>query len=259
MYDFNSISNRFMKVNYDEYLSVLKKFINHIESCSIIYDYIKDCGEPTFDVAKEVLSVEKSGGREYFYLGKSEQEEVSNIYHILKYIADKDLQIFRGIADAYALQSGRNQDKTNGFNDRVVFVLIRHIGGYLAKIGIDMGVDESTKYSITVNNGQVNLASDNAVINATQNNGIDVSELKSILKTIRELSKALPSESREEINESLEVIETEIASGKPKKSMIKTALKTLVSLSFGIVSSAKFVKSIEDLKQFFKSYIEQAG
>lgn len=60
------------------------------------------------------------------------------------------------------------------FGERVIMVLIRHIEGYLTKLGIEMDVDENIKYEITVNDGKVNLAMGNATVNAEQNNRINI-------------------------------------------------------------------------------------
>lgn len=76
---------------------------------------------------------------------------MSNVYHILKYIVDNNIEIHYGIAMAYNTESNKFQDNVKGFNNRVVFVLINYIERYLTKIGIDMGIDETLKYTIAVN------------------------------------------------------------------------------------------------------------
>ena len=240
-----------MNVDHEEYVFVLKKFLNYVEKCDVIFDYIKDCGNPTFDVATEVNTVSKSYGRMYLDLGETEQAEISNIYHVLKYIANNNLQIQHGLAYGYDISSSKYQDRVKAFNVRVVLVLIRHIEGYLTKIGIDMGVDETMKYSITVNNGQVNLATDNSVINATQNNGINYMELKALIDALRnELNESMNSEDVEAVKESIEVIESELAQQNPKKSLIKTALTTIqvvkgtVEFSAAVAALVQFIQNI---------------
>lgn len=84
MYDFNSIANRFMRVNWQDYSSMLSKFLTHIESVEVINAYIKDYGKPTYSVEKEVTEVADSYGRAIFELGDTEQQEIANIYGILK-------------------------------------------------------------------------------------------------------------------------------------------------------------------------------
>ena len=48
MHNFNSISSRIMRVNYDEYNIVLKKFITYIENNLIILDYINQGSGNTY-------------------------------------------------------------------------------------------------------------------------------------------------------------------------------------------------------------------
>jgi hypothetical protein len=251
IYDFNGISNRLMKVEFEEYLFVLKKFLNYVEGCAVVFDYINDCGTPSFDIAEEVASVSRSYGREYFDLGETEQEEVANIYHLLKHIVDNSIEIHFGLAMAYA-GSNKYQDKVKGFNERVVLVLIRYIESYLTKIGIDMGIDETVKYSITVNNGQVNLATDNSVINATQNNGINQAELKDLILAIKNnLTQDVTPEDSIAISDSIEVIESELSQPNPRKSFLRTALSTIQAVK----GTVEFGAAVTALVQFVSTIL----
>jgi len=252
IYDFNAISNRLMKVEFEEYLFVLKKFLNYLEGCPVVFDYINDCGTPSFDIAEEVASVSRSYGRKYFDLGETEQEEVANVYHLLKYIVDNNIQIHFGLAMAYATGSNKYQDKVKGFNERVVLVLIRYIESYLTKIGIDMGIDETVKYSITVNDGQVNLATDNSVINATQNIGINQAELKDLILAIKNnLTQDITPEDSIAISESIEVIESELSQPNPRKSFLRTALSTIQAVK----GTVEFGAAVTALVQFVSTVL----
>ena len=44
IYDFNSISNRLLQADFNDYLDVLTKFISFLVNTPIIYDYIVVCG-----------------------------------------------------------------------------------------------------------------------------------------------------------------------------------------------------------------------
>ena len=77
-------------------------------------------------------------------------------------------------------------------------VLIRHIECYLTKIGIDMGLDEKAFYSITVENGQVNISNDNSTINATNTvNGIDVANVSELIQVVRNSADSLSEDDEE--------------------------------------------------------------
>ncbi|MDD3833273.1 MAG: hypothetical protein PHR18_05140 [Oscillospiraceae bacterium] len=249
IYDFNSIANRLMRVHFDEYKHVLAKFIEYIDSTEVIKEFVDDCGTPSFDIADECSQVSSSYGDAIFELGDTDQLEVANIYGILKYVLESDIHI-TSLGMSYA-SSNKYQDMVKEFNERVLMVLIRHIEGYLTKIGIDMGMDESIKYAITVNNGQVNLASDNAVINATQNNGFYSEDLIRLIQQLKNQGSALPDEDRIAIEESLEVIENESKSEKPKKSLIKTALTTIQAIK----GTAEFGAAVLALVQFIQTLV----
>lgn len=244
--EFNGISSRMIRVNYQDYNDVLTKFLRFIETQSVIFDFIKDCGQPIYEVAEEIKRV-SSNQRAILNLGSSEKEEVSNIYHILKYCDENQINIPSTIADSYAYSS-KYQDMSDAFNSRVVFVLIGHIRKFLEKIGVDMGMDESIRYSITVNNGQVNLAHDQATINATLSNGIDMSTLISLIGEVRKtLSGEFSAEEKEEVEDNLEALEDELSKSSPKKGYIKTALRGLKTYTH---KSAQFAAAIATIGSF---------
>jgi hypothetical protein len=252
IYDFNSTANRLMKADYQEYNSILAKFLAFIERETLIAEYIRGCGAATLDVAADVKEVAGSYGHSYFELGDTPEEENASVYQILRYSVDNDIEIARTIAMAYAGGSKKWQDMVKGFNERVVLVLIRNIEGYLTKIGIDMGIDDTARYNITVTNGQVNLASDNAVINATVNNGVNQQELQTLLDKLMNMSKAeLDAEDFETVSKSVEIIHHELTQEKPKKSVLRGILATLQ----GIKGTAEFAAAVVTLIQFIRPII----
>lgn len=244
-YDFNSISNRLLQADFEDYTGVLGKFLTYIESTPIIFDYIKDCGDCDWDLATEVQEVRASYGRMIFSTGDTEEEEVRNVYAALRYLVDTNNAIFHGVAMGYS-HSNSYQDKIKGFNERFVMVLIRHIERYLTKVGIDMGLDDKVVYNVTVHNGQAIIATDNATVTATNNVGVDMSELKKLISEVQAVTTSLAPEDQETVSECLEVIETETAAEKPKKGMLRTALTTLRTVK-GI---AEFGAAVAALAEF---------
>lgn len=239
-----------MRVDFHEYSVALKRFLGFIESNGLIMDFIVDSGTPTYDVAQEVKEVSGYSGC-ILDLGESEKEEVANIYHILKYCLDNGIDIPTSLAFFYS-SSNKYQDKTKEFNRRVVMVLTNNIEAYLTKIGIDMGVDESVKYSITVNNGQVNLAADNSTINATQNNGVSLSEVEDLINNIyNNIDEEMSETDKEQIQDSLEVIKEQIAESTPKKSMIRTSIRGLEAIKGGV----EFTAAVAALVQFVQGFL----
>ena len=249
-YGFNSISNRLLQADFHDYTDVLKKFLVFLDDTPIISDYISQCGKCDFDLESEVKKVAASYGRALFTIGDSEQEEVRNVYAVLKYVAQKNMEIHYGIAFGYS-SSDKFQDKVKGFNDRFVMILIRHIESYLTEVGIDMGVDEKVVYNVTVRDGQAIIAAEGSTVTATNTVGLSGEALDKLLDEVRLAAEGLPQEEQEEVAESLEVIEAEAKSEKPKKSMLKMALKTLK----GFKSVAEFVTAVGGLATFLQPYI----
>ena len=251
LYDFNSVSNRLLRADFQDYSGVLSKFLAFINENDIIHKYIEDCGLPQYDMETEFNEVINSHGDFIFDLGKSNSDEVSNIYAILRHVVKNNYNIIYTIGRVYS-RADKYQEVIKTFNERFVLILIRHIEGYLTKIGIEMGLDENVNYNITVTNGQVNVANDNATINALINNAIDQSEL---LRLINEVKKAKTSEfSTEEIesiNGSLELIESELKQEYPRKSIVHAAMTALKAIK----STVEFSAATATLIQFISTVL----
>lgn len=127
-------------------------------------------------------------------------------------------------------------------------VLIRHIERHLTKIGIDMGLDEKVTYSITVHNGQVNIANDSASITATNSMGINAESLAELVQAIRTTSVELSEEDAEILDSNLEVIEEELKTDKPRKGFLKTAILGLKTLK----GTSEFAAAVVALVQFLQ-------
>lgn len=248
-YDFNSFSNRLLQADYQDYTDVLGKFLNFINGTPIIIEYIYDCGQCEWNIEDEIKQIRTSYGRMVITTGNSEEEEVRNVYAVLQYIVEKSLSVPHGIGMGYS-SSNKFQDKIKGFNERFVMVLIRHIERYLTKVGIDMGLDDKITYNVTVENGQAIIATDNASVTATNTVGADAGELAKLISDVRVLSGNLSSEEQETVSDSLEVIEAEASSDKPKKGMLRmaiTALKNIKGITeFGeaVIALSEFVDSL---------------
>ena len=180
----------------------------------------------------------------------TDKEEIRNVYAVLHYLSDTNNSVYRGVAMGYSHSNGF-QDKIKGFNDRFVMILICHIERYLTKVGIDMGLDERITYNVTVENGQAIIATDGSTVNATNRVGADCVELLKLIAAVQNTTGSLTPEDKEAVTESLEVIETEVSGGKPKKSLLKTALTTLNAIK-GV---AEFSVAVATLVQFVSQYI----
>lgn len=244
MSDFNSISSRLFQANYDDYLDVLKKMLNFIESTELIKGFIDECGgfnPETEKVVDEVMNEYHS----FFKFSIDDKEEVCDIYSVIKVVCSRDYNHFpRGLLDAYSC-SNKYADKLKEFNHRVVFVLINHIENFLKKVGIQMGLDNNVTYNI--NGTQVNIANDNATINATQNIGANADELQKLIVALRnDISEDMSANDKNDANECINVIEGELMSGNPNEQTVKSQFKLLKRID----SSVKFASSCCSLLTF---------
>ena len=249
MYDFNSVSNRLMQANIDDYISVLLKFIRYIENDEIIWGYINSCGKCTQNMEKEFKEVSESFGSGIFSLGDTDDEEVRNIYAILKYL-EEHKGLLRSIIMGYD-SSRKYQDMLRSFNKRVTYVLIIHIESYLTKIGIDMGVDETVKYNISVQTGQVNIAENNSSITATSSIRMNNDQIDRLIEKIKDISKNMPKEEKELINGHLNTIKSEMEKQTPEKSLLKTTISTLKYIKSG----TEFLETVKELEELIRSVI----
>lgn len=73
---------------------------------------------------------------------------------------------------------------------------------------------------IHVNGGvaRVNVANDDAIVNTTQSNGVDTSQLEKMLSDVVRLApNNLSQEDQSQVDDGVEVIRTELATVSPKK------------------------------------------
>ena len=134
------------------------------------------------------------------------------------------------------------------FNDRVVLVLINNINDYLTRIGIDMGLDENVTWNVS--GGQVNVASGNAVINATQNNGVVMTEMENLIKNILSEVSLLGKDDAETITDSIEMVQEELLKPEPKGKIISNGIKLLapmISIANGVPTLADNIQKFIDM------------
>lgn len=249
--EFLTASNRVLRAGYEMYPEELLKFTKFLESKPLIWSYIVSCGEPEFNVAKEVEEVNNSFGRNIFSLGSTNEKEVANIYAVIKYLADTNYN-GRGYLFYGYSSSKQYQEKVNGFGNDYIRIMITHIESYLSTLGIRMGVDSKMTINLEINdsnltNAQVNVAGEGASIVTTQSIK-DFNEFDKLIKTILSMTASLGADERETVTECVETLET-IKDKKPKKSIIKMALTTLQ----GVAGTTEFLAAVAALAQFVQS------
>lgn len=254
---FRSFSNRVINAHYDEFDSILKMFLEHIDSTPLIFDYINSL-DVEFDeqeLGNHVHQVLKSYGAEIFDTGQTIEEETFIIYKLLRYLSDNKLSV---ISYGRAYGGSKYQEITKNFATRVILPFVNHVEDYLTDIAIDMGYDEEAKFMININGGQaqVNISRENSSITANQTNNIQGAELESIISSIKSLiTNEIPTVEREVIIDSLDVIEEELKKDAPKKGFLKTAWNGLETAIQKIPDAVQLVENVNKLSSFVAPYL----
>ncbi len=250
-HDFNIISSRMMRVKHDEYNMVLKKFIAFIEENEIINDYIISGKTIEYDAEADYLAVTRGNGAKNFDFGPSVEEENFQIYSLLKYCLEKNVDISWGFLFVYGVR--KRQEAVKEFNDRVLLVLIQNIEGHLTKIGYDMGMDEKTYWNVA--GGQVNIANDNATVNAIQNNGASADEINKLVAGIIDNLGDIDSDTSETIVDAVNMIKEELMKPAPKRNILSSGIKLLAPIITIVNGTPTLADNIQALITYVSNLI----
>lgn len=247
--EFRTIANRLINCHWQTGMDLLKKFITFIDMNEVIRDYVQSYVDPD-----DFKDYKYQTGIVYSSMGDSKQEEISFTYQFLKYAVDNcKSDIYRSLAWGYAKEA---DNAVKEFCIRIILPFVNYIEDYLTEIGIQMGYDENIQFTINVTGGnpQLNIASGNSEIAATQNIGIDINQLEKVMDEIREATnkEAFGNDELEQITDSLDAIKAELTSLKPKKGILRTALKGLQAIN----GSTQFIAAITTMVQFVRPYIQ---
>ena len=260
--DFRVISSRTLTSDFQMFGNNLKRLINYIDNNEIIKKYIDSCisENDNFKIEDDVNQV--CGSYDYIFdTYIEEQQEVSYIYQILKYIVENNKDC-RAYTMSYSY-SKQYQDKLKGFCDNVVEPFVNHIDSNYERIFIEMGFDEETKFEIINNGGQVNLVKDNGVLNAIQLNNSKLDNLvQNIKEKINEIEdeevkkKELKEEVKNEIIDNIEGIQEELNKADIKKGRIKSFISALKDKLSILKSTIEVCAAITELITFAQQFIK---
>ena len=101
-----------------------------------------------------------------------------------------------------------------------------------------------------INANQANIATNNATINAFQNNNVDIAQVEKLIEAVR---RAIPhdilQDDKNTITENLEVVEEQLARPIPKKSVMTTLLTGIKA----IAGTVEFGAAVTALIQFIQT------
>lgn len=253
LYRFNHEANILLRSNWEESPAPYERFLTRIEAEPDIKAYLDDCVDnhtpEGFDAGEGVREVAGQPGVTFTNFSTIPEEESAEVYLILKELIAQDIH---GRSYFYYTFANGNKypDMYKGFLDKVVRRLIANITEHLTMIGIEMGLDggDSVTNNIgSVHNLQMNQATGNSTINATQNNGIDESALNQLLDAILDAANTEidDDETIEDVRDNVEIVRVQMESGEPKRGILKSALGFLKGINGGAQFTAAVVQIIE--------------
>ncbi|HFZ4685919.1 TPA: hypothetical protein ACIKRJ_001306 [Enterococcus faecalis] len=231
---FRQLASRVLNAHYSEVNSIIKMFVEYIDSTPVIYEYIQDVFVEYPNLEDEIKQVSESYGRLILTTGKTPEQEVSSVYQILKYISENLSTNTTFLGWGYT-SSRAYQDMVKEFGNRVVMPFVDQVNVYLSDIATDMGYDEERKYMIHVSGGQaqVNISKDNSTINANQNVQINQSKVDDLISDLKSnIEKELVDNEpiKDVLLSQLALIESQQTESEPQKNVLKTAFETMQSL-----------------------------
>ena len=114
---------------------------------------------------------------------------------------------------------------------------------------------EEKNITYNVQEGQLNIASDNATINATQNNGFSTYELDSIIKGIMDNLSDLKKEDADEIIDAVDMAKEELYKPDPKVSRLRncvTLIAPMITIANGMPT---LMSNLQKLIDYIAPYI----
>lgn len=117
-------------------------------------------------------------------------------------------------------------------------------------------MENKRNMTLNVSGGQVNIANDNATINATQNNGVAGDELEKIIEGIKASLSGLKKEDADEIIDVVDMAQNELRKPEPKLSRLRNCL-TLIAPMITIANGMPtLVSNLQKLQEFIMQYIK---
>ena len=231
---FRLLAGKAVSANWQEVTVPINNLVTYVDNTPLIGEYIKKCqdGLTAEDVRKRIYDEGRvSLNGITLKDGISPSVEPWFLYQVLNAVRNDQEEII-WIGHCYR-SDGRAQDFVSAFGDYIVEPFAESVNAYFRLLMIDMGIDDGSVYNISVQTGgQVNIAKDHAVINATQNQCLEPFETWRKSFESEAVKCGATSEQLGRIVDYLNGIHRELTSAKPERTKISAftnALQTIVS------------------------------
>lgn len=121
--------------------------------------------------------------------------------------------------------------------------------------GVNYKVVQNMKFTFNVSGGQINVANNDAIINATQNNCVIKNDINELIKSIKENLSGISRKDAENIINIVEQVKSEFELPEPKKSRLRncvTLLAPMITIANGIPI---LVSNLQKFQEMIIQYI----
>ena len=120
--------------------------------------------------------------------------------------------------------------------------------------GSDMGNNENIVWNVS--GGQVNVASGNAIINATQNERITSSELNNLINSIKDNLSNMQHADVENIIDIIDMAKEELEKPEPKASRLRNCVTLLAPMITIANGTPTLVDNLQKFQEFIMQFIK---
>ena len=261
-YNFRIVASRLLNTSVEQSVSNLRRFLDFVRNNSIIFDFINKHQTIQYDIHLAVREANQhwgSGG--YQVPDQGQAEEISFTYQLLSHILEEcSTESNQGTGYAFYFAKGYDgnkfQQKIDHFAKEVISPFVQYVESYLRGLIIDAGEDDNNRVSITVFEGNImnhssdiratNIgfvqSGDGTISHFSQTIGQNMTEITSLINSLREVAQKFPEAPREDALVYLEDLEEDLSKPERRKPQrIKTRLLALLAIAgtvAGIVAEA---------------------
>lgn len=242
---FRNVSRRLSRTDYSQNDSNLKRFMATIQNEELISDYINKNNTITYDIA---AIIKERYWNDPFEVSPIESEEIAFSVQILQYAVDNYNGNFTKLYGTYHYTSSKSttEDEMRKFINHIIDPLIDHIADYLKHCYDEAARKEgvgsmNTLPNVNAENSTVVIGSNvggnvTTEVSITQEQQTDANDL---IVAIKEALAAENIPDKEDIEEMLQQIKSDVDSGKKPKRGFLVALKGLCSAGVTVIPLVK--------------------
>ncbi len=252
--EFRRYASNVLNTEYNNYNAPLYRFKNYIDTQPIIKKIIEKATNNVDADYKDYFLMEKNGWSN-INIPIDEKEHIKVMYDFMTYIVDNKLDV-QGIALKFYCESRKLTDILRNFLSRSFKPLIEYIVDELSK---EIMLLEESNLGIRIdgNSGNINLATNNSIINAT-NNSNNVKEIIDLANRIKEIlsNEQIEKEYKENIIDDIDIITEQVENSIQKPTRVKKALENIKKFFTGPQGVSLGTVALNNINEFITAIQE---